>query len=129
MKPIAAMALTGFTVWLGAVVMGDRRDQLEALLGVCGPLLVAGASWVLMERTYRRRPDALTALMVVAFGCKLVFFGAYVAVLLRVLPFRPVPFVESFVVSFIALHLVEALFLRRLVQGGMCASSSSSNNR
>ncbi len=43
----------------------------------------------LMERTYRRNPERLTAVMIAAFAGKMVFFGAYVAVMLRVLSLRP----------------------------------------
>ena len=39
---------------------------------------------------------ALTAVMIAAFAGKMVFFGAYVAVVLRGLSLRPVPFVASF---------------------------------
>ena len=52
--------------------------------------------------------------MVTAFACKLVFFGAYVTVALKVLSLRPVPFMLSFTGYFIALYLMEALYLRRL---------------
>jgi hypothetical protein len=45
---------------------------------------------------------------------KAVFFGAYVAGMLRVIGLRPVPFVVSFTSYFIALHVTEAMFLRRL---------------
>jgi len=38
----------------------------------------------------------------------------YVAGMLRVLGVRPVPFVLSFTIYFIALHMTEALFMRRL---------------
>ena len=45
----------------------------------------------------------------------MVFFGAYVAVVHQgACPSRPIPFVVSFTGSFIALHLIEALALRRL---------------
>jgi hypothetical protein len=56
--------------------------------------------------------------MTVAFAGKLVFFGAYVALTLRLLPVRPVPFLASFTSYFIALYLLEALFMRRLFAGG-----------
>ncbi len=55
--------------------------------------------------------------MVAAFGGKLVFFGAYVTVMLGVLSLRPLPFVISFTAYFIALHLFEALCLQRLFGG------------
>ena len=48
-----------------------------------GPLAAAAVSWVLTERTYTREPERLTALMIGAFGAKMVFFGAYVAVMLE----------------------------------------------
>jgi hypothetical protein len=87
----------------------------EILLGIIGPLVVASVSWVLMERTHKRDPERLTPLMVKAFAGKMVFFGVYVAVALGVLSLRPVPFIVSFTSSFVALHLVEALCLRRLL--------------
>jgi hypothetical protein len=81
-----------------------------------GPLVETIASWVVAEQVYRRRPERLTLVMITAFAGKLVFFGAYVAVMLNVLSLRPVPFMASFTAYFIALHLTEALALRRLFE-------------
>jgi hypothetical protein len=88
---------------------------LPVILGVVGPLLVAAVSWVAAERTWRRQPERLTAVMTAAFAGKMVFFAAYVAIMLSVLSLRPTPFVASFTTSFIAFHLVEALALKRLM--------------
>jgi hypothetical protein len=44
----------------------------------------------------------------------LVFFGAYVTVMLKVLLLSPLPFVVSFTTYFIALHVFEAVCLQRL---------------
>jgi hypothetical protein len=52
--------------------------------------------------------------MIVGFAVKLVFFGVYVAVMLRVLALRPVPFVTAFTSYFIALYAMQAWFLKRL---------------
>jgi hypothetical protein len=38
------------------------------LLGIVGPLMVVGLSWVFMARTYRRDPTKLTSLMLMAFA-------------------------------------------------------------
>ena len=92
----------------------DVEIAIALLLGLAGPLAAAVASWVLSERTFRRRPAALTSVMIAAFAAKLVFFGAYVAVMIGVLSLPAVPFVASFTVAFIVLHLVEAFALRRL---------------
>jgi len=88
------------------------------LLGIVGPLMVVGLSWVFMARTYRRDPTKLTSLMMMAFAAKMVFFAGYVALALKVVEVRPVPFVASFVVSFVALYLVEAVSLRRMIAAG-----------
>jgi hypothetical protein len=68
-------------------------------------------------RTWAARPEALTPLMIAAFGGKLVFYGAYVTMVLKVLAARPLPFVISFTTYFIGLHLVEALWLQRFLAG------------
>jgi hypothetical protein len=52
--------------------------------------------------------------MIVWFALKFVFFGVYLAVMLKLLSMRPVPFVGAFVSYFIALYAMQALFLRRL---------------
>jgi hypothetical protein len=90
--------------------------MLAVVLGIVGPLVVAGGSWIVAERTWRREPQRLTAVMAAAFAGKMVFFAAYVAFMLSVLSLRTVPFVASFTASFIAFHLAEALALRRLLR-------------
>ena len=94
---------------------------LEILLGVAAPVVVAGAAWMLMVRTYRRNSAALTRVMIAGFAGKLVLFGAYVAAVLTLLPVRPVPFVTAFVGSFVVLYLLQALALRRLIAGDVPA--------
>lgn len=100
--------------WLAAVFLFGTGSAREILLGMAGPLLVASATWVMAERTYRRDPERLTALMFKAFAAKMAFFAAYVVIALKALTLRPVPFVASFTSYFIALHLVEAVCFRRL---------------
>jgi hypothetical protein len=95
-----------------------RGAGAEVLFGAIGPVIVAIGTFVAAERTWRRHPERLTALMATAFAGKMIFFAAYVAVMLRVLDLRPIPFVVSFASCFIALHLIEGLGLRRLFAGG-----------
>jgi hypothetical protein len=82
--------------------------------GIAGPLVVAWASWRMASATYRRNPAALTGVMVAGFVFKMVFFGAYVAVVIKGLSQPAVPFALSFTAAFITLHLIEALALKRL---------------
>jgi len=119
MKPVRWMVGTSALSWLVATTLLGTRTGLEVLLGMIGPLVVASATWVLTERTYRQHPERVTSLMTKAFAGKMVFFGAYVAVIILSVPsLRPVPFVISFTGYFIALHLIEAFCLWRLFAGG-----------
>jgi hypothetical protein len=52
--------------------------------------------------------------MIGAFGAKMLFFGGYIALVIKAGWVRPVPFAISFTGYFIALHLLEAVHLRRL---------------
>ncbi len=88
---------------------------LEVLLGMIAPLAVSVSSFVFAERTFRRDPARLTGAMIQAFAVKLLLFGVYVTVGIRVLALETVPFILSFVVYFLALHVLEAAQLRRLV--------------
>jgi hypothetical protein len=117
MKPVWWMAAASVTSWLVATLIVGRETSLEVLCGMLGPLAVASVTWILVERTYRRNPEGLTGIMATAFFGKLVFFGVYVAVMLRVVSLRPVPFVVSFVCYFIALYLMDMMYLRRLFSG------------
>lgn len=97
-----------------AVAAAGRRSAAEVLLGMAAPLAAASVSWVLTERTYKRDPQALTGMMSAAFAAKMLFFGTYVAVMLKIVGLQPMPFVVSFTGYFIALYLTEALLMRRL---------------
>jgi hypothetical protein len=104
--------------WLAATAVVGTRTGVDVLFGMLGPLAAVIVSWVLMERTHRRSPERSTAVMIAAFAGKMVFFGAYVTIMLEVLALRPVPFVASFTGHFIGLYGMEALYLRRLFEGG-----------
>jgi hypothetical protein len=100
--------------WLIATAVAGRQTSLAILLGMIAPLAVAVVSWIAIERTHRRDPRRVTAILMAGFAAKMVFFGGYVLVVLRILAVRPAPFIASFTVYFIALYLVEALYLKRL---------------
>ena len=114
MKPVTVMVAASVTSWAGAAVIMDRRTSIEVLFGMLGPLLAVSGTWFLAEWIYKQRPGELTGLLAVAFVLKMAFFGGYIAVMLSVLRLRPLPFVASFTGYFVALYLMEALYLRRL---------------
>jgi hypothetical protein len=97
-----------------ADVASGGRARTEIWLGMLGPLAVAVITWTLTERVYKRHPESLTSVLMKAFAGKLVFFGAYVGLAIAVLRVQPIPFIVSFTTCFIALHLIEALCMKRL---------------
>ena len=107
---------------LAALVIGALLSALviatafgrEVWLGMLAPLAVTAASWIVTDRVYRAQRERLTSVMIAAFAGKLVFFGAYMWIVVGVLGARPAPFILSFAGYFIALHLIEALRLKRL---------------
>jgi hypothetical protein len=114
MTPVAWMVGAGLVTWLAATAGFGTGTIAATFYGMIGPLVVAVVTWRLAEQTYRRNPVALTGLMMAGFVGKMVFFGAYVAGVILGLSQPAVPFAVSFTGSFIALHLIEALALRRL---------------
>jgi len=123
MKPVWWMSGSSLLSSLAVAALPGVESGREILLGMAGPLCGAVGTWVLVARTFPSHPERLTPLMIAAFGGKMVFFGAYVTVMLTVLSLRPVPFVISFTVYFIALYLTEALWMQRLFARGGPASS------
>lgn len=102
--------------WLGTGMMR------EVLLGMAGPLVAVCATWIVTERAYKENPGRVTSLMIKAFAGKIVFFGAYVTIMLSQPGLQPVPFVASFTSYFVALYLLEALCLQRLFAEGTTGS-------
>jgi hypothetical protein len=124
MKPAAWMTAASLLSWLAVSLTSDGRADPEVLFGMAGPLASAVSSWIAYERTHRLAPGRLTNVMVAALALKMVFFGAYVGMMLRGFDVRPVPFVVSFVAYFIALFAMEAMFLQRLLLNDLRSPSS-----
>jgi hypothetical protein len=99
--------------WAAAVGIWGEAVGLDVALGLAGPLVAALGTWAMIARTVPADPGRLTRRLLGAFAAKMVFFGVFVVAGIRGLGLRPVAFVVSFAVSFIALHAVEAILLRR----------------
>ena len=111
--PLLWMAGTCAGAWLLLVAFAPGLNP-EALLGMLGPLASALATWIVVARTAATAPEKVTGVMVTGLAVKMVFFGVYVVAMLKGVGLRPVPFMVSFAGSFIALHAMEAGFLRRV---------------
>ena len=113
MPPLLWMTGVCAVSWVTLTLVAPELNP-EVGLGLLGPLASACVTWVVVARTVAASPERLTGVMVTGLAVKMVFFAAYVAGMLKGAELRPVPFVLSFAGYFIALHAMEAAFLRRL---------------
>src|SRR5689334_14221906 len=90
---VAGLTAACFATSLVAIMLG--APPREVLLGMMAPLVVTAATWFIAKRVCHRKPEDLTAVMIAALGAKLVFFGAYAVVMLKVLALDPIPFIVS----------------------------------
>jgi len=116
LRPLPVMIGAAVASWAAVSVAGGSRWNPELALGMAGPLLSAVVTWLFVERAHAAAPERVTNVLMIGFAAKMLFFGVYVG-LLAVLGFRLRVFVVSFAVYFIALHAIEAEFLRRLMAG------------
>jgi hypothetical protein len=98
------------------LVMGPEH-RTAVLSGSAGPLVAALGTWIVVERLHRHRPAQVSSAMIKLFAAKMLFFGAYVAAAVMLLPRATRAFVVSFTSQYIMLHFIEAVFLRRLFAG------------
>ena len=117
-RPVWWMAGTSLGSFLVVALWFERQTAATVFFGMLGPLVMAIATWVLTEHTFRRNPGGVTALMVAAFGAKMVFVALYLVVMLRLVGVESMPFVASFTSYFVLLYVIEALYLKRLFEGG-----------
>ena len=101
--------------WVIVVPFFLPHYRLETLLGMAMPLGVTSMSLVQSERIFRRDPNLLTQYMVTAFAGKMLIFGIYIVAVLTLLTIESKPFIASFTVYFVALHLFEAIRLRLIL--------------
>ena len=86
--------------------------------GLLGPLAATVATWFLVTRAHRRNPATVTNLMVAAFAVKMVFFGVYCVVMVKVVGLSVASFGLWFAMFFIAFYGVEAALFMRVFRGG-----------
>ena len=119
MTPIAWMIGLSLVSWTIITIVAAEPVNPELLWGMIGPLASAVITWFLVARVHRTVPERVTGVLIAGFAAKIVFFGLYLAVMVRVVELRVVPFAVAFVGYVIALYALEALFLKRLFAGSM----------
>jgi len=115
--PLGWMAAAGFVCWGVLTLVMGPEGRSAVLVGSIGPFVAAAGTWIIVERLHARAPARISSAMIKLFAAKMLFFGAYVAAAVVLLPGATRAFVVSFTGQYIMLHFMEAVFLRRLFAG------------
>src|SRR5438105_1025916 len=97
-----------------AIALVGPDARLAILAGMAGPAVAVCASWIAIERAFRRDPSRVTGLMMTGFVAKMLGFALFVVIALKGLALPARPFAVSFACYFVVLYCTEALLLKRL---------------
>ena len=86
----------------------------EIFLGLLGPVLVGFVTVFFMIKYSNSGVIRLNRMLVRGFAIKFIFYGIFIITIFTVYSFKPVPFMCSFTSSFIGLHLMEAIVLKKI---------------
>ena len=86
----------------------------EIFLGLVGPVLVGFITIFFMIKYSNSRAIRFNRMLVRSFAIKFIFYGVFIITIFTVYSFKPVPFMCSFTSSFIGLHLMEAIVLKKI---------------
>ena len=117
MKFIAC--LTGGSV-LAAIVfsavsgLAGLGAEKEIWFGMIGPTLASVVSRVALDRQKNLNPQKILKSIIQSFVVKSIFFGVYIAALVKTNQARPGPFIGCFAFFYLALHIAEAVKLRAM---------------
>ena len=86
----------------------------EIFLGLIGPVLVGFITIFYMIKYSNSRAIRFNRMLVRGFAIKFIFYGVFIITIFTVYSFKPIPFMCSFTVSFIGLHMMEAIVLKKI---------------
>ena len=114
LSPLLQIVIAAVAIATGVTALTGMPTAPDVLLGVAGPAVAACAAWPIVARRQRTAPERTTQTMVGLMMAKVLLFGLYTAVLLGLRVVTPAPFVAGFAIAFVALHVIQAMHLRRL---------------
>ncbi len=113
------MMLYNFTVILFLGIAGIFSNYYanfiyEIYFGLLAPILVGYLTVFFIEQYPNMEKIYFNKMLFKGFAIKFIFYGAFILIILTVYSFNPIPFMCSFTISFIGLHIVEAIILRKI---------------
>ena len=113
------MILYTFTVILFIGIAGIFSNYYtnfyrEIFLGLLAPILVGYVTVFFMEKYSNIGMIYLNKMLIKGFALKFIFYGLFILIIFNVYSFNPIPFMCSFTLSFIGLHMMETIVLKKI---------------
>ena len=113
------MILYTFSVFLFIGIAGIFSNYytnftLEIFLGLLAPILAGYGTVFFMEKYSNKEMIYFNRMLIKGFAFKFIFYGLFILIIFTVYSFNPIPFMCSFTSSFIGLHMMEAIVLKKI---------------
>ena len=113
------MMLYTFTVILFIGIAGIFSNYYtnfiyEIFLGLMAPTLIGYGTVFFMAKYSNMGMSYFNRMLIKGFGLKFIFYGVFILIIFTVYSFNPIPFMCSFTASFIGLHMMEAIVLKKI---------------
>ncbi len=106
--------VTVFCLGTWGLIVGGIGYAKEIFLGMIAPLLIGTVSISFLFNSHQKAPENVTKVMIKSFAAKMIIYGLYFIYIFTFYTFNPLPFILSFLVYFVTLHMSEALFLKSI---------------
>ena len=86
----------------------------EIFLGLFAPILVGYGTVFFMKKYSKMGMIYFNRMLIKGFALKFIFYGLFISTIFTVYSFNPIPFMCSFTSSFIGLHIMETIVLKKI---------------
>ena len=86
----------------------------EIFLGLMAPVLVGYGTVFFMKKYSNMEIIYFNKMLIKGFALKFIFYGLFILTIFTVYSFNPIPFMCSFTLSFIGLHMMETIVLKKI---------------
>ena len=86
----------------------------EIFLGILCPILVGYVTIFFMGKHSNKGIIHFNMVFIKCFAFKFIFTGLFILIIFTVYSFNPIPFMCSFTSSFISLHIMETIVLKKI---------------
>ena len=112
------MMLYTFTVILFIGIAGIFSNYYsnfsgEIFLGLLAPILVGYGTVFFMKKYSNMEMIYFNKMLIKGFALMFIFYGLFILTIFTVYSFNPIPFMCSFTSSFIGLHMMETIVLKK----------------